>query len=331
MFSAIRVTAFGGPEVLNLYKNVAMLKPGMDQVVVAVRAAGVNPVDTYIRSGTHTRKPTLPYTPGSEGAGIIQEIGVNVTGFKVGDRVWFHKCITGSYAEYALCHSSHVHFLSLRANFEQGAAVGVAYLTAYRALFHKGKAQSGETVLIHGASGGVGIAAVQLAMVEGIQVFGTAGSIDGIELLRGLGVENVFNHSTQNYQDEILKATGGNGVNIILEMLANVNLGKDLKLLSKNGRVMIVGSRGNVEVNPRDAMTREISIHGVMLMHATEEETSSASSVIEKELKKGTLKPVVGQRYALKDAAVAHKDIIEGTGARGKIVLVVSPSAPHEV
>eukprot|EP00795_Rhopilema_esculentum_P011317 gene11317-21507_t len=267
---AVRVSQFGGPEVLQVLKDVKVPTPAGKEVLIKVKAAGINPVDTYIRSGNYARKPFLPYTPGGDGAGIVHEVGSDVSKFKAGDRVWFYGSLSGSYAEYSLSSESKLFSLPDAVDFDRGAAIGVPYLTAYRALFHKCHAKAGETVLIHGASGGVGIAASQLAVAAGLRVLGTVGSAEGKQILKENHVHEVFNHRLEGYVDEIMAATSGNGVDIIIEMLANVNLGNDLKMLAKNGRVGVIGSRGVVEVNPRDAMAREASIHGVMLFNSSQ-------------------------------------------------------------
>ncbi len=159
---AIRVHEFGPPEVMRL-EEVPDLEPSPRQVAVQVKAAGVNPVDTYIRSGMYAIKPALPYTPGTDAAGIVKSIGEHVTNVAVGSRIYVSGTLTGAYAEQTLCEESQVHLLPQQLSFSQGAAVNVPYAAAYRALFQRAHANPGETVLIHGATGGVGIAAVQLA------------------------------------------------------------------------------------------------------------------------------------------------------------------------
>src|SRR5215813_1079104 len=240
---AIQVHEFGGPEVLKL-DEIPTPKPEAGQVLVKVHAVGVNPYDTYMRTGTYAIKPPLPYTPGSDAAGTIEAVGDNVSQVKVGDRVYTANTVTGAYAEYALARENQVHPLPAKVTFAQGAGVWVPCGTAYHALFQATRARAGETVLVHGASGGVGIAAVQLARATGLTVFGTAGTEKGLELAKREGAHRVFDHSKPGYQEQIVKATGGRGVDLILEMLANKNLGDDLKLLARDGRVMVIGSRG---------------------------------------------------------------------------------------
>jgi NADPH2:quinone reductase len=317
---AIRVHEFGGPEVMR-QQEVSDPKPGPGQVLVRVRAAGVNPVDTYIRSGAYAQKPPLPYTPGFDAGGTVEAVGTGVTGMRPGDRVYTVRSLTGTYAELVLCDRSQVKLLPANVSFAQGAAVCVPYGTAYRALFQRAHAQPGETVLIHGASGGVGIAGVQLARAHGMQVIGTAGSDRGQKLVMEQGAHHVLDHSAPGYLEQVMTLTAGRGVDVILEMLSNVNLGKDLTVLAKYGRVVVIGSRGTIEINPRDSMAREASILGMMLWNASPQELDSLHAGLYAGLANGTLRPVIGQELPLKDAPRAHETVL-APGAYGKIILV---------
>jgi NADPH2:quinone reductase len=317
---AIRVHEFGGPEGLKL-EEVPDPSPGPNQVVVSVKAVGVNPVDTYIRAGVYPIKPPLPYTPGSDAGGVILSIGAGVSGLAAGDRVYTAGSLSGTYAEQALCGMSQVHTLPERATFSQGAAIYVPYGTAYRALFQRARAVTGETAFVHGASGGVGIAAVQLARAAGMKVIGTAGSDGGLKLVQEQGAHHVLNHHTPGYMDEVLALTGGRGVDVILEMLANVNLGKDLKVLARGGRVVVIGSRGVVEIDPRDTMGRDASILGMSLLNAPPDELASIHAALIAGLENGTLNPIIDEEIPLAEAARAHKEITEA-GSHGKIVLI---------
>lgn len=315
---AIWVTKHGGPEVLRVEEQP---KPtaGPGQILLRVAAAGVNPVDTYIRSGVYSISH-LPYTPGFDAAGTVEEIGPDVTSLKKGDRIYTSATISGAYAEFALCAANTVYPLPSNVSFEQGAALGVPYATAFRALFHRAKAVAGESVLVHGASGGVGTAAVQFARAAGLTVFGTSGSNEGAELVKAQGAHHVLNHNLPGYTDDLMRLTGGKGVDIILEMLANVNLGKDLPLLAKHGRVVVIGSRGKVELMPRDAMSRDAAILGMTLFNATEPELRSIHRAIYAGLENGTLRPIIGKQFSLEKAAEAHVAVME-SGAFGKILL----------
>ena len=322
---AIVVRAFGKPEVMKLEENAPDPMPNPGDVLVRIRAAGVNPVDSYIHTGTHARKPSLPYTPGFDGAGEVERVGADVKGLAPGDRVYIGGpghlpggC--GTYAERALCPPAHVHRLPDRTSFQQGAALGVPYATAYRSLFQRAAARPGETVLVHGATGGVGIACVELAHARGLRVIGTGGTDAGLACVREHGADVVLNHRAEGYSDEIMKATGGKGVNLIVEMAAHVNLDRDLTLLSKHGRVVVVGNRGRVEIDARQAMGRDAAVLGMMLFNTTDSDLAEIHAAITAGLADGTLNPVVGRELPLADAARAHEAVME-PGARGKIVL----------
>ena len=317
---AIRVHEFGGPEVLRL-EDVPEPRPGAGQVLVRVRAAGVNPVDTYIRGGAHAVRPQLPYTPGLDAAGTVEAVGEGVGRVRAGDRVYTAGSLSGTYAELALCDESQVHPLPERVSFAQGAGVSTPYATAYRALFQRAQGRPGEAVLVHGASGGVGTAAVQIARAAGFMVIGTAGTEEGRRLVAEQGAQHVLDHHAPGYLEELTKLTGGRGPDVILEMLANVNLNKDLGVVARGGRVVVIGSRGEVTVNPRLAMARDAAVLGMMVFNATPQELASAHAAIVAGLEAGTLRPVVGRELPLSDAARAHEEVLK-PGAYGKIVLI---------
>ncbi len=290
---AIRVHAFGDPEVMQK-EEVPDPAPGPSQVVVRIYAAGVNPVDAYIRAGIYPLKPELPYTPGMDASGVIESIGEKVTRVSAGERVYVAGSISGTYAEKALCMESQVHRIPAHVSFSQGAGAGVPYSTAYFALFYRAHAMPGETVLVHGASGGVGIAAVQLARNAGITVIGTGGTEQGRALAAEQGAHYSIDHKAPDHMEQVRKITGGRGVDVILEMLANVNLGKDLGVLAFGGRVVIIGSRGTVEIDPRDAMRSNGTILGMSILNAHENQMLSIHAAIAAGLENNTLRPVTG-------------------------------------
>ncbi len=318
--NAIVVRQFGGPEVLKL-EETAKNPPARGQVLVRIKAAGVNPVDTYIRAGAYARKPELPYTPGTDGAGIVEAVGEGVTRVKTGDRVYTSGTLTGTYAEFALAGESQVHPLPQKISYVQGAGVYVPFATAYRALFQIGHARAGETVLIHGASGGVGIAAVQIARAAGLTVIGTGGTEKGRTLVTSEGAHQALDHRAPNYLDQLMRLTGGRGVDVILEMLANVNLGADLKVLAMRGRVVVIGSRGDVQITPRDLIARDAAVFAMSLWNTPEGDAQSIHAALVAGMENGTLRPVVGKEMPIAEAPRAHKEIME-PGAYGKTVLV---------
>ena len=321
---AILVERFGGPEVLAL-REVPDPELGAGEVRVRVRAAGVNPVEAYIRTGTYARVPALPYTPGTDGAGEVDTVGSGVTGFAAGDRVYLagthaRRC-TGTYASHVVCDAGAVYHLPGRTSFPQGAALGVPYATAYRAVVQKARLRPGETLLVHGASGAVGLAAVEFAVALGATVIGTAGSTDGLAVVGARGALHVLNHRHEAHLAEALALTGGRGVDVIVEMLANVNLARDFDLLARDGRLVIVGSRGTLDFAPRLVMARDASVFGLSLWNAPPAAIAEAHAAIRAGLAAGTLQPVVAAERPLAEAPAVHRDQLERP-ACGKIVLV---------
>jgi NADPH:quinone reductase len=316
---AIRVHEFGPPSVMKM-EDVPDPQPGSRQIVVAVRAAGVNPVDTYIRAGTYAKKPPLPYTPGFDAAGVVESVGPDVRRFKKGDRVYISANISGAYAQKTLCAEENVFPLPGRLTFAQGSGVWVPYATAHHALFDAAKARPGETLLVHGASGGVGNAAVQTARALGMRVIGTAGTEKGLQMVRDQGALAISHHDPK-FLDRVTEATEGHGPDVILEMLANVNLSKDLAMIARRGRIVVIGNRGTIEINPRDAMSKGASIIGVMLLATTPDEIQRIGAALSAGLENGTLNPIVGREFPLSEAAQAH-DAVLAPGALGKIALI---------
>jgi NADPH2:quinone reductase len=318
---AIVVREFGGPDVMKI-EDVPQPAAGAGQILIRVRAIGVNPVDTYIRAGTYARKPELPYTPHADIAGVVETTGGGVTTVKAGDRVYAYMTNAGG-AELALADEWQVQRLPDHISFQQGAAIGVPYATAWRALFLKARARPGETVFVHGASGGVGVAAVQLARAHGMQVIATAGTDEGMRLVREQGAHHVLNHRSGDYLQQVPALTGGRGADVILEMLANVNLDRDLDVVARprHGRISIIGNRGRVEIDPRKMMGKDASMIGMTLFNTTREEFREIHAGIVAGLENGTLKPVIGRELTLDQAPQAHAAVME-PGAFGKIVLL---------
>lgn len=316
---AIRVQQFGPPEVMQL-DEMPVPQPGPGQLLVRVQASGVNPVDTYIRNGLYAATSPLPYTPGLDGAGTVESIGAGVTRHAVGDRVYFSGG-SGSHAEYACVPEANAWKLPAQISFAAGAALGVPYATAWRALFQRGRAVRGETVLVHGASGAVGLAAVQIAHAAGLRVIGTSGTEAGTELAKAQGADLMLSHRDPDHMKQVLAATNGRGVDLILEMLANVNLAQDLQTVAMRGRIVVIGSRGPIEINPRDAMGREADVLGMRLFNATPGELTEVHAALFQGLENGSLRPIVSRRLPLADAAIAHRDVME-TSTLGKIVLI---------
>ena len=317
---AIQVSRFGDPAVMTI-ADVPLADPADGQVQVRVRAAGVNPVDTYIRAGTYKVLPDLPYTPGKDAAGVVSAVGPGVSHLETGQRVYVAGLAAGTYAEALVCPAASVHPLPETLEFAQGAAVGIPYSTAYYALFGRARARAGETVLVHGATGTVGLAAVQFALAAGLTVLATGGSAAGRRLIESQGPVRSFDHHDPDRAKQIMAATDGRGVDVVLEMLANVNLATDLEILAHGGRVAVIGNRGTIEIDPRAAMQRSAAILGTMIAHATAAEMRAIQAAIGAGLANGTLRPVVARTYPLAAAAAAHGDILTAKAA-GKLVLI---------
>jgi NADPH:quinone reductase len=317
---AIVISEFGAPEVLQV-REVDDPWPGAGEVVVRVHAVGVNPVETYQRAGSQGYNRPLPFTPGADGAGVVEAVGDKVDRLAAGDRVYTAGSKTGTYAQMALCSSAQIHPLPEQLSFEEGACLWINYGTAYRALFQRGAARSGERVLIHGATGGVGIAAVQWASYRGLEVYATYGSTEGEGLLADHGVAHRFSHRDGNHATQIFEATGGTGVDLVVEMLANVNLEADLDMLAPGGRVVVVGSRGTIEITPRKLMGREADVRGLMLAGATPEESTEIHAMIAAAGAHGALRPVIQKTLPLAEAPEAHRAVMDDP-SHGKIVLL---------
>jgi len=320
---AILAHEFGGPDVLR-YEDLADPTPGPGQVRVRLHAVGVNPFDTYMLSGTYAIKPPLPYSPGADGAGVVEAVGAGVTAVQPGDRVYTggtaESLAYGAYRQIVLCTEAQVHALPARVSFAEGAAVNVPCLTAHVAL-ERATPHAGEVVLVHGASGSVGLAAVQMARAAGLTVIGSAGTADGLELVTAEGAHHAVDHRDPAHVERVLSLTNGRGPDVVLEMLANVNLDHDLTMIAPRGRIVVIGNRGRIEIDPRKIMAKHSVVTGLALWGLTPDEVTRGHEAIGAALASGALSPVVGTELPLADAAEAHRRVM-APGAKGKIVLV---------
>lgn len=321
---AIRAHAFGGPQVLQ-FDEVDDPLAGPGEVVIDVRAAGVNPADTYMLTGKYSIVPDLPYIPGGDAGGVVASVGPGVEAVAVGDRVAVGAALsadlTGCYAEKVKRRADQILPIPANVGFAEAATFGVSYSTAHYALFERGGAMAGETVFVHGASGSVGSAAVQLAKRAGLTVIGSGGSADGLALIRDEGADLAVDHTAPDYLDAVTDFTDGGGPALILEMLANVNLAADMERVAKFGRIVVIGNRGEITVNPRLTMMKELDIRGIAIWNATPAQLAAMMEDILAGAADGSLRPVVGREMPLAEAAAAHVAVLE-PGARGKIVLI---------
>jgi NADPH:quinone reductase len=323
---AIQVSQFGGPENL-VYTDVEDVVAGKGEVCVHLYAAGVNPSDIYTLTGTYAFNiPQLPYTPGLDGAGIIESIGEGVTNVSVGDRVFIASLMqsksTGTFAQKIVCDATSVHPLLKHVTFEQGAALGVPALTAYRALFQRACLKPGQTVFIHGASGGVGLQVVQMAKSYGAKVIGTASKPEGKKMVQQAGADVVIDHVTEATIEDVLALIEGNGPDVIIEFLANINLETDLKLIAPFGKIVIVGNRGSIEINPRLAMQKECDILATALWNTPKDEYKQCIHGVMGMLQSGALSPIIGTTLPLQQASQGFEQLAKGIG-NGKLVLTI--------
>jgi len=323
----IQLSKFGGPEVLE-YKDISEPEPAADEVRVQLHASGINPSEIYIRTGTYSLyTPELPYIPGFDGAGIVEAVGENVRRLKSGDRVFLAALMakknTGTYAQKVVCDVNSVHLLPNSFSFQEGAALGIPALTAYRALFHRAKVKAGETVLVHGASGGVGLLTVQMAVGIGATVIGTASTEEGKALVKASGASFVLNHLEEESLKDVFSFTNGKGPDVIIEFLANANLETDMKAIAPFGRIVVVGNRGSIEINPRMAMMKESDILGMTLWNTPEKEYNESLYGITAFLQTGVLQPQIGKEFSLQNAKEAHQYIMN-QNAKGKIILTMN-------
>jgi len=321
---AIRAHAFGGPDVLKL-DTVDDPVAAEGEVVVDVKATGVNPADTYMLGGAYAIVPTLPYIPGGDAAGVVSSIGKGVSNLKVGDRVFVGTALgfnmTGCYAEKVVRPVTDVIRLPDNVSFSAGAALGIPYVTAHYALFARGNAKAGEAVFIHGASGSVGTAAIQLAKRSGLTVIGSGGSEKGRQLILDEGADHAVDHTSSNYIESVRELTGGDGPALILEMLANVNLAADLDVVARYGRIIIIGNRGEITINPRTTMMKDLDIRGLAIFNGSRHQMDEIVKDLLAGLSDNSLRPIVGREMVLADAAKSHVAVLE-PGAYGKIVLI---------
>ncbi|KAI5701082.1 hypothetical protein M8J75_005919 [Diaphorina citri] len=333
---AVQCKRWGEPRVLEL---TTVDKPGPcldDEVLVKVKAAGINPVETYIRSGQYPNLPDLPAILGTEVSGIVEEVGQGVKNFKVGDKV-FGKPILGKggYSQYAKLKRIDVYHMPPQLSFTEAATLYVSYFTAYRALHFKAQMKPGEWILIHGATGGVGTAAVQIAKAHGLHVVGFAGTDSGRKYVESIGADVALNYNDIGCYDLAVQSVGnGKKFDIILEPFSNIMLPNDLSLINKRGRICVVGSRGQVQLNPRGFMQTEVQIHGVSLLSQTPEEGRHTAAVLTQGAADGWVKPNINYEFFLDELPEAHKALMQPGTHRGKLVVSnidkFYPGIPHE-
>jgi NADPH:quinone reductase-like Zn-dependent oxidoreductase len=317
---AMRARQFGGPEQLR-FEDAPDPQAQTGQVQIRVRAAGINPADLVRLSG-RLQPLTLPYIPGTDVCGDVEAVGTGVTHVKKGDRV-FGRALTGGYAEKTCLAASEAIPLPANLSFAEGAAIPIPFYTAYRALHHKAAIKAGETVLISAGGGGVGVAAIQLAKLAGARVITTVGSQEKAARTRELGADIAINYKEQDFATEVQKLTDGKGVDVILENVAADNLAKDLTILARDGRIILIGTGtgkgpdGHFAV--MHALMKDANLLGMSLVNAGPVIPEMATALISL-FAAGKLKAIVSKTYPLSDAPQALADLVAGR-VFGKLVL----------
>jgi NADPH:quinone reductase-like Zn-dependent oxidoreductase len=301
---AIRAHDYGGPEVLVL-EQAPRPEPKADELLIRVRAAGVNPADWKYRSGAYKQFMPLqfPWTPGLDGSGTIESVGANVTAFKKGDEVY--GIISGSYAEYALAKANEVQRKPASLTFEEAASLPVGALTAWGAI-ETAKVKNGERVLVHGAAGGVGVYVVQLARWKGAHVTGTA-STGNLEFVRSLGAENVIDYSATRFETVI------RDMDVVIDTVGGDLAERSFPVLRPGGIYVTVAGRLAEDAGKAQKIT---AMSGG---RASPENLKQISELINTK----QLKPVTSKVFPLAEARQAHELSQTGHG-RGRIILHVA-------
>ncbi len=315
---AIRVHELGGADKLTL-EEIDRPVPKADEVLIKVGAAGINYADTMMRSGNYLTKPELPFTLGYEAAGTIESLGENVTNLKVGQRV-LATVSSGGYAEFATAKAALTMPIPDELGFGEATALLVQGLTALGLL---NETRSGETILIHAAAGGVGTLLVQLAKYKGLNVIGTASNQRKLQLVAKLGADFAINYSEDDWTDEVLTATDGRGVDWLIEMVGGAIVGRNLKVLAKNGTMWVYGSASgeDFKVSVLSLMAKNHIIRGYWLMNESVSNRIAFTKELLEHLAAGRLKIQVTE-FPLEQAREAH-EAIENRKTTGKVVLTV--------
>lgn len=338
---AVLIRRHGGPEVLEV-ATLPKPKAEAGQVVIRVMAAGMNHLDTWVRRGLPGIAFPLPMVPGSDAAGVIDEVGTGVAGLKIGDRVFVApgyscgRCVecyagndplcrdygilgehrNGTQAEYAALPAANVMPLPDGVSFEEGAAFALVFLTAWHMLVGRAQVRAGEDVLVHAGGSGVGTAAIQIARLHGARVFATAGSDEKAARLRDLGADAAINYRTADFLEEIRRLTGKRGVDVVVETIGQDTWERSLRALARGGRLVTCGATSGYQAatDLRFVFSKGLSILG-STMGSRAELLRVARLVGERRLR-----PVIDRVLPLDRVAEAHRAMAERS-LFGKILL----------
>jgi len=325
---AVVCKAWGEPDAL-VYETVPTPEPAAGEVLIGVRAAGVNFADTLIVQGLYQVKPPLPFSPGFEVAGEVLALGEGVSHLEVGTRVMGFISY-GAYAEQVAAPAASVMPLSDTMDFKTAAGFAVAYGTAHVALAHRGRLQEGETLLVHGASGGVGLAAVELGKLLGATVIATASTQAKLELCQQYGADHLINYTEEDFVARVKDLTGGRGADVILDPVGGEVFEKSLRCIAWEGRLLVIGfASGKIpQVGANLTLVKNCAVVGVYWGAYAQKDPKVLSSSLQMLLRwhaEGKLEPHISHSYPLQQAAAALTDLIERRST-GKIVL--EPALP---
>ncbi|MGX1198785.1 NADPH2:quinone reductase [Parvibaculum sp. MBR-TMA-1.3b-4.2] len=315
----------GGPEVLKA-EEIASPEPGPGQILVRVRACGVNFADSLVLKGKYQVQPDLPFSPGAEVAGTVLKLGEGVSGLKVGQRV-AGMCGNGGYAEEALMPASGVVPLPVEMPDEVAAAFPIAYGTSHLALKHRGRLKKGETLVVHGAAGGVGLTAVEIGKALGARVIATASTPEKLEIARKHGADELVDSSTEDLRERIKGLTGGKGANVIYDPVGGDVFDASLRAIAFEGRLIVIGFAGGrvPQIPANHLMVKNVDAIGFNFGAYLEKApavTREAFSELAGWYVEGRIRPYVSDRFTLEETPAAIAHVMERR-ARGKAVVLV--------
>lgn len=323
MMKAVQFKKYGGPDVLGLI-DMDVPQVGEKEVLIDVKAIGVNYADTARREGQYVVPTPLPFVPGAEIAGVVTEVGKNVRGVEKGKRV-VTLIEQGGYAEYAVAPAKGLIPIPDGVEFEEAVALPLQGLTAYHTLKTMGRLAQGDTVLIHAAAGGVGLLAVQLAKLFGAgKVIATASNEEKLLLAQGMGADHLINYTEEGWEKKILDITDGQGVDVALEMVGGEVFHKTLDCLATFGRLVIYGAASGEQAQfyPSSLMKKNQSVIGFFLPQIMQRPELLESSLEELlgYVNFGELELKIWGAYPLTDATLVHQ-LLQGRETTGKVIL----------
>ncbi len=322
----VEITTPGRPEVLRPATR-PVPEPGPGEILIRAAAAGVNRPDVLQRAGSYAPPPGASDLPGLEAAGEVAATGPGVTAWRIGDRVTA-LLPGGGYADYALTHESHALPVPDGMDMIRAAALCETFFTVWTNVFQRGRLGAGETFLVHGGSSGIGTTAIQLANARGARVFATAGSAAKCAACTDLGAELAINYREADFVAEIRHATGGRGVDVILDMVGGDYIPRNVRALAPEGRLVMIAFLGgaSAELNFAQVMTKRLTVTGSTLRPQSIEAKARIAAELRREvwplLASGRIAPVIDTTFPLIEAAAAHARM-ESSDHVGKIVLEV--------